>query len=250
MLRFFLAGLVGLLTMGHANAGVNASEYHSVLDKLYSIYSPKVEALGKRLTIAKHWEDSTVNASAQMWGDQFIVSIYGGIARHPRVTKDALAVIACHEFGFLFGGHPKSSPPSDWATIVAQTDYYATAKCMKAYLADEDNIAYNATNPPDIVAVALCDAAYTTDAERALCARSAMAGISIGAMLGDLTSTPVDPRTPSRRRAPETNHGRPDAQCRVDTYLAGAACNVDPHTNDYCASGTLGGRPACWHKAD
>lgn len=242
-----LAAFALIVSGARAQAAVTEAEFHQVLNKLYTIYQPRVLAQGKVFSIDKKWSDNTVNAYASNWGDRFVVAILGGIARLPRVTPDSLAVIACHEIGFLFGGEPRKSSPASWASVVGQADYYSTAKCMKHYLADADNIDYIRRNPVPAVITAVCKYAYDTDAERALCARSAVAGIEVAKSLADLTKQKADVSTPSREVATKTEDNFPSAQCRLDTFVAGAACNVNGDDDAYCAPGTIGARPTCWY---
>ena len=104
---------------------------------------------------------------------------------------------------------------------------------------------------------------FTAEEERLLCQRGAMAGLSTAKLFQDLrgqTTTP-DFTTPDTNIVSKTDHNHPDTQCRLDTYLAGALCEVadaiDVDNKDesagvcYRALGdSTGVRPYCWFKPE
>ena len=66
------------------------------------------------------------------------------------------------------------------------------------------------------------------------------AGESLATLLAALKNQSVDFATPDKNQVKETEDGHPDAQCRLDTYAAGAVC-----TSDYAAEvipGKVNGR--------
>jgi hypothetical protein len=68
-----------------------------------------------------------------------------------------------------------------------------------------------------------------------------MAGKSLATLLGALGNTPnVDFGTPDTSTVSTTNHRHPAAQCRLDTYTAGALCGVE--FNDAIIPGKEKGR--------
>ena len=102
-------------------------EFNRVIDLVYKHYEPVVSNLGKRLVVERNWSDSTVNAYAYPKGDQMRVAMFGGLARHPEVTKDGFMMVMCHELGHHLGGAPMKS----WASNEGQSDYFAANKCFK-----------------------------------------------------------------------------------------------------------------------
>jgi hypothetical protein len=54
-----------------------------------------------------------------------------------------------------------------------------------------------------------------------------LAGKSLGDLLSALRSGTVNWDTPATNVVTTTNHSHPAAQCRLDTYMAGAVCTTD-----------------------
>src|SRR3989339_100993 len=77
--------------------GIDQLEFNAVLDTVQKIYGPIVAEKGATLVIKRNWTDTTVNAYAQQQGKNWIISMYGGLARHAAVTQDGFALVACHE---------------------------------------------------------------------------------------------------------------------------------------------------------
>jgi hypothetical protein len=154
--------------------------------------------------------------------------MYGGLARRSEVTPDGFALVVCHELGHHLAGFPfRGSFLATWAANEGQSDYFATQACArKMWKAD---IAKNAEYREKVGGYERdrCDAAWTSEADRDLCYRVANAGLSLGSLLAALKKD-GEPRfeTPDEKKVASTFHGHPAAQCRLDTYLAGAACPV------------------------
>ena len=112
------------------NKGLTELEFNQLLDRLQALYAPEFAQRGATFMIERNWADGTVNAYAYQDGNDWIISMFGGMARHPAMTYDGFAAIACHEVGHHMGGAPKYSR-GDWASVEGQSDYYATAKSLK-----------------------------------------------------------------------------------------------------------------------
>ena len=108
--------------------GITRKQYDAVMDRVQEIYAPLIAARGARLVIKRLWDDPTVNASAERRGNDYIVNMYGGLARHAAITQDGLALVVCHEIGHHIGGAPKYS--GQWAANEGQADYFANLKCL------------------------------------------------------------------------------------------------------------------------
>jgi hypothetical protein len=87
--------------------GLSEAEFNSVMDKMDAYYIPLLKAKGKQYDLKRLWTDDTVNASATEQGTDFIVNMYGGLARYPIMTTDGMTLVACHETGHHLGGAPK-----------------------------------------------------------------------------------------------------------------------------------------------
>lgn len=238
-------------------------QYHQVLDRIENIYAPIIKAHGGTFFIDRLWSDATVNAYASRTGDQWAIHMHGGIARHEFNSIDGLALVTCHELGHHLGGAPVSGGDSTatWITNEGQSDYFATTKCFRKYVEEDDNISIvSKMNIPKIVKED-CESQFSDPQEVAICKRGAMAGYDLGRVLATLEwpEGSVSFDSPSRRRVWWTSDLHPKAQCRLDTYFQGALCDKghwedfdrDDPTISACtrkAGDDLGVRPRCWYK--
>jgi hypothetical protein len=246
---------VGALSAG----GITHAQFDAVMDQIAAIYGPIIAKRGKRLVINRLWDDPTVNASAQEMGDQFILNMYGGLARHPAITQDGMALVACHEMGHHLGGAPKYGG-TDWASNEGESDYFATTKCLHRVFADPGATAFTRPSGDEGVAASACAKAYKGAKDRAVCTRSAMAGLSVTTLFTDLGGDPAAHfDTPDASVVSQTDDSHPASQCRLDTYFQGALCTkpytTDMDDNDPNVGGcgradgyTVGVRPLCWYK--
>lgn len=245
-----------------AAGGLSEAQFNQVLDRVEKLYGPVVAQQGGKLQINRKWTDPTVNASAQQFGGTWVLNMYGGLARHPEITIEGFALVACHEMGHHIGGAPKINGwfGDDWATNEGGADYFATLKCLRNFFGEDDNKAILANKQVDPFAEQHCRAQFNGDADQLLCMRGTLAGDSVAGLFMDLRKEKTRPRfdTPDTRVVKEMDDNHPATQCRMDTYFNGAVCHVDknvPLSNtDYregsCAqpSDTVGFRPLCWFK--
>lgn len=75
------------------------------------------------------WESPTINAQAWLVGCVRHVRIYGGLVRHPAITRSGLALVIAHETGHHLGGLPRD-PDMTWITWQGQADYWAARTAM------------------------------------------------------------------------------------------------------------------------
>jgi hypothetical protein len=239
--------------------GITEEEFMTVLDEVETVYTPVFEALGKTFQVNKLWTNDQVNASAQQSGNNWIINMYGGLARHEHATVDAFRAVACHEIGHHLGGAPKKSGWfGAWASNEGQSDYFATYKCMKKLILEGQAGGLEIASPdlsiyePEEVAIveAACSERFTAPVEDeenengevgeedgevvaetayTACVRASLSGLSLGRLLGSLRDAErvISLNTPDLTEATKTNDNHPDAQCRADTYFAGSLCNLD-----------------------
>src|SRR5689334_30281 len=62
--------------------GITREQYDQVMDRAEAIYRPIIASQGGVLVLNRLWDNATVNASAQRSGNNYIVNMYGGLARH------------------------------------------------------------------------------------------------------------------------------------------------------------------------
>jgi hypothetical protein len=75
------------------------------------------------------WESPTVNAQAWLSSARY-VRVYGGLARHPEITRSGLSLMLAHETGHHLGG-PPYDPDMPWISWQGQADYWAASEGMK-----------------------------------------------------------------------------------------------------------------------
>jgi hypothetical protein len=247
-----------------ADGGITEQQFNGILDRVERLYKDDITKLGDTLTINRKWTDGTVNASAQRFGTTEVLNMYGGLARHPSITVEGFALVACHELGHHHGGAPKiqSVFGDPWATNEGGADYYAGLKCLRRFFAEDDNVAIVGKEKLDPVAVALCQSQFKEIKDQAICARISMAGQSVSNFFQVAKKETVVPNygTPDKSEVSRTNDAHPATQCRMDTYLAGFSCHVpesDPNDKvDYkkgscfTPNDTIGYRPRCWFNPD
>ncbi|MBL6991322.1 MAG: hypothetical protein ISR65_16175 [Bacteriovoracaceae bacterium] len=268
-------GKTGIVPENNLYIGVDAKnastvteeQFNQVLDRINEIYAPILEAKGKELNIVRNWSSGTVNAYAQQSGNTWTISMFGGLARHDAVTIDSFALVACHEMGHHLGGLPKKSSwwgGSSWASAEGQSDYFGSTKCLKHFFSFDNNDEIVATMEIDPKATELCNQAFNNSEDAAICARSGMAGQSLGNLFKALSNqtTPISFDTPDTNEVSSTNSaGYPATQCRFDTYFQGALCDktIEDEVSDedinqgVCTRAEnyqLGARPRCWFKPE
>lgn len=236
------------------------ARFLEIVGRVEAVYAPIIREMGATLKMNNDWRSTTVNASAQQYGTTWQVNMYGGLARHKLTTDDGFMMVVCHELGHHIGGAPRYDRNTDWASNEGQSDYFAGLKCMRRVLQNDDNVAIVAGMQVDAEATRQCQQVYQSASEIALCQRVAMAGKSLGQLLGSLGgNSNVNFNTPDKKVVKQTNDNHPQGQCRLDTYFQGALCDKsidDNVSKDDAIPGTCikkdgytqGVRPLCWYK--
>ena len=241
--------------------GIEKAEFDTVLDQVSTIYSSEISRFGGTLKIIRKWTDGTVNALARREGSNFVIEMFGGLARHSAITKDAFTLVACHEIGHHIGGAPVYNDASmGWASTEGQSDYFATAKCLRKVFQKEDNQQIVEQMKIDPTVQRECNQKHSDPNEQAICKRISMAGLSGASMFAVIQNQPM-PKfdTPDPAVVGQTYESHPQYQCRLDTYFNGAVCDVsedidfsstDPQIGacNQAANKNYGFRPLCWYK--
>jgi len=207
-------------------------EFNEMINELDDLYQPIAKELGARsLKINKRWTDDTINASAANFFGNWSVNMYGGLARHPRMTNDGFAMVICHELGHLVGGFPFTNR-SFFLTNMAnegQSDYYALHHCALKIWSDETDINATFRGNIDPIAAEACNETYEDIDMQNLCYRRMAAGLSLAETLSELSEDPELPTfsTPDENVVSRTDSSHPAAQCRLDTSFSGALCTVE-----------------------
>ncbi len=236
------------------DSNVTEADFNKVIDTAEEAFKPIMKKHGGVLDIKRHWEDSTVNASAIQMGGTWEVNMYGGLARREEVTLDGFALVLCHEIGHHLAGFPFVS---EWAANEGQADYYGTQACLRQLWRGQDNSV--AASTVDGAARQACDESWAAEGDRNLCYRIMMAGRSLAELLAHGQSK-VSFSTPDAKVVKRTFHEHPEAQCRLDTFVAGALCKAsfdmniipgdEPEAMKYSCGPRFeeGQRPRCWFK--
>ena len=244
--------------------GLTKEQFDMAIERVESIYAPIVAQEGGKLVISRAWDDATVNAYAQRSGSNWMVNMFGGLARHETITEDGMSLVVCHEIGHHIGGAPKkvSYYSNSWASNEGQADYFSNLKCLRRVFLNDDNAAIVAKMDVPEFLTTSCSNSFQSEEEKAMCIRGGMAGMSVAKLFQSLRNQTVAPKfdTPDPARVSVTNDNHPATQCRLDTYFQGSLCEVNFNDNvqqDSEVSGTCHGtlghksglRPNCWFKA-
>lgn len=247
------------------NEGLSFEEYDHALSKVERVYRPIARQYGGRLIVNRLWESATVNAGTlrETGTNNWHVNMYGGFARHPRVTVDGLSLVLCHEIGHHIGGAPKKKNSEGipfWSSAEGQADYFATLKCLRKVFAHDDNVrAIGKIKVPSVVR-RNCELSFKRPREAALCIRTSLAGLSVASVNaeGRRLATPQF-EIADQSLVEETMEKHPHPQCRLETYFQGSLCRVSsmiPLSQANDVTGTchldkghsIGIRPGCWYR--
>jgi hypothetical protein len=252
------------------SGGIDRETYDRALDKVENLYTKIVADHGGVLKMNRMWSTAEVNSSATRKGKTWIINAYGGLARYKAMTYDGEIMVLCHEMGHHLGGFPAypSVLGSSWASNEGQSDYFATMKCFRRVIENDDNesILSGMTIPSEVSKA--CQMAYRSDKDIAICKRSSITGKVLAQVLYELghsssrgsePDTAPEFGTPTETEVATTNNQHPLAQCRLDTYFSGAICQVSPLVEFSKTEGRTGAcnqelgdafgfRPRCWYK--
>lgn len=248
---FFLAGpafarhdfvaenLVAFFDAGPSN--IDEATFDAILESTRTALEPVAQANSNRLVIGGFWDDDTINANAQQQIGKVIVTVYGGIARRPEVTPDALALVLCHEIGHAFGGKPYKGLIFPFRmSVEGQSDYWGMQDCLPRVLRElpPQDLPESARPAPatrEFIERTCASHAPGLDDSHEICVRQLAAGDALGHLLSFMKNQPVpDYTTPDPTRVNRTESSHPKTiQCRLDTYLAAVLGRP---------------RPACWYR--
>lgn len=252
--------------------GITEVTFQRLQDELARIWIPRAKAQGGKLRFVSSWESSMVNAYAQRFGhedewgeegppfDDWRVVLLGGMARHKEMTPDGFSLIICHELGHHFGGFPRLSGETSWASIEGQADYFASSKCLRELWEKSDNEKHLKGKEIPESLRAFCHEEWPSKAEFHLCLRTGLAGQAVGRLFANISPFTKAPKfeTPDTKIVRQTLNIHPKPQCRLDTYFQGALCDIpyrdsfgDDEIEGACHQRNghrIGLRPTCWFK--
>lgn len=232
----FAIAILGLLFTVPTQAALTQQQFNSIINEFKVFYTPLMRQEGLTLKFDANWNESKVLAGISIPKNQAVLTISGGNARQEMMTEDAFRIILCHEMGHVLGGAPKRSP-QHWSSTEGQADYYATSKCMKMMIPENEN-----------------------RDERILSAALVLGKMNAIYNKEDPNKITLESKDPNRLAKTTTLH--PSAQCRMDTMVSGLICpiseTIDFSNNDpdmgACRHASTdpeeraGARPRCWYR--
>ncbi|MGE0174169.1 MAG: proprotein convertase P-domain-containing protein [Oligoflexales bacterium] len=206
---------------------ITKEQFYSTIDGVIAHYTDVVQRHGGKLVAVKDWNNPTVNAYALRKNDVWSVNFFGGLARRPETTLDALALTVCHELGHHLAGFPYMG--EDWASSEGQSDYFATQSCSRLIWGDEHEVNAQHRDTVNPTAKAACDQQWHETLQQDLCYRIADASLSLARLLSTIDGSTSSPEfeTPDLTVAKATRISHPKAQCRLDNFLQGALCTIN-----------------------
>lgn len=246
-------------------SAVSEADFKALLERAQRLYAPVYrDVIGGDFVVDGQWKSEAANAYADVPKIRagrptlYRIELHGGMARHPLMTEDAFMLVICHEIGHHLGGFPRKTMPT-WASTEGQSDYFSTAKCARLMFAASTRQEWAKPVQVSSAVRAQCAQAFPGQPlEAAICMRSTVAGLSLARVLHTFEGNIKAPDLGSRdlSSVPTTFDGHPISQCRLDTYRAGALCQV-PATVPFSAVDSKPGaclrgltvqaeRPACW----
>lgn len=211
-------------------SSLTESDYQGVVQKFMARYFSKVyHQTGLPLIIPNEWSSPYFAAFASKKEGYMQISLWGGMARAPGSNKAILATILCHELGHVLGGEPlQTIPGADWASTEGQSDFYASSVCMPDFFTAHPELA----PIPSPRALELCH-------ENKMCGQVLQAGfetVQFFQAYAYKEIIPVSLDTVASATKELVRNSYPSDQCRLDTYVAGA----------YCQLGSRCRAPLCW----
>ncbi len=230
------------------------TEFCAVLTKINTLYKNLVKKeKNHALKLYGYW-DRGLPFAEEKYSERdgtYGVHVNGGYLSLNGFSKDALALVACHEIGHILGGNSrirKSLSLNDYGqnTSEAFADYFATHQCTKFYFASLNEEYEVPTGTPSRV-ISSCRNAFQETVKFKLCVRSANAGLSVVSILKP------DAHVSYNVESSITSHYTllrqleyPEPQCRLDTYLAGAGCPRNGICGLWIDDFKFSNLPRCW----
>ncbi|QDK39837.1 hypothetical protein DOE51_16640 [Bdellovibrio sp. NC01] len=221
------------LPVGSANvSNVSEQDYRELITDFQSHYqSAVIQTTGMPLLIPNEWNSPYFTAFAIKRDTYMQVSLWGGMARAPGFTKLQLAAALCHEIGHVIAGEPRQTiPGSDWASTEGNSDFYAARVCLPDYLRRHPELAKTLVINARIQH--MCGANES-------CQQVAQIGFDLVNSFQRYSYREFTPVSLDVRAAAVTELVRnsyPTDQCRLDTFLAGASCQLGQQCH----------APTCW----
>lgn len=211
-----------------ARGVLEVSDLEQVAAWLAKEYGPHIE-------FTVDYDALKFNALASMENETRRVVLNLGLILHPKVTKDVLALIGCHEVGHHLGGAPrKVDPPLSYE---GQADFFAPQSCFDRWLSMNLAGTYAIRTEVQHYCRILGPLLRGTVEN---CSRTMEASVLLSEVFAGIKRVPSVPRLEQQEilRVAQSisDHGTP--QCRLDTFRNGFL--------NYQRAEMP--RPGCWYK--
>ncbi len=215
----------------HDSSEKNRQNFDELVLATSKYWDSHISNAGGKLRIDSDWESPIRNGYAKRESTDWILQVHGGFYRHFATTNDGFLALLCHEIGHHLGGAPFKANIS-WMSQEGQADYFAASYCLPKMWENADNSSFQQNTEVSQTLRAQCEVKFENTEMADLCVRIGMAGFSFVEInriehgYASETSS-VDFGTPSSAIAAIPTI-YPRAQCRLDTFLAGATGNPRP----------------------
>jgi len=243
-------------------------DFHGIVDRALFIYVPAMAARGVALRFVELHQHGITGSGNRDDAGHATLTVDDGYYTNAKITEDGFRFMVCHELSHIAGSAPHMEAPAMYDGILddkgdlmisaeGQADYAAAAKCMRLVLEGQDHAAYvRAHGGVPAIAAAKCARAFADEQQAALCERVMAGGKNFLDSFARSFPSSFDAQAPAAEHSVLGEH--PDAQCRLDTVVAGALCPVSPAAPvdefdpavGFCTSRNFpqGARPPCWFK--
>ncbi|MBF0315305.1 MAG: hypothetical protein HQK50_15305 [Oligoflexia bacterium] len=254
-----------LLDIAYAKAAIDSGEARRVGNAIGDLYREEIKS---RLNLDLEVRHVVGGSGIFVDGVRIIhfeqkalVTLSNVVGGHPAVTKDAYALLVCHEFGHILGGGPTvTTKLNGTLSVEGQADYWATAICFKRYASEIEATTERLIRKLKIPEKVFeqCrehltkEEATSSDPTKALliCQRAIAASISFANYFNATKVSMAAPIVDIDKIAPPVSktllkYG--SNQCRINTFVAGAYCK---ESYDGKCDEEYNRRPACWFVAN
>ncbi len=249
----FLSFLI--LSLKPVSAEISEEQAHKVFRAILAQHKRDLQQLNK--TIRLKVVDEEKIASVYPF-KKAVLLLSRALIQRPSIKASHIRNIICHEFGHILGGTPlrKQKPGFPFETsIEGQSDYFAATKCLKRLYSNPALNRKAVAKIPSKIQKIIKNRGCRTNQ----CIRIVYESFETLKIIYPESKLYLDKKDP--RRVTYTKGSHPNAQCRLDTFLAGAVCPSNPDSeldlyelhNGTCSRNPYdtiyfpkGARPRCW----
>jgi hypothetical protein len=230
-MKFLLIFIIFSITSNSFATDSDQEIFVSKTKEIYDLLAPDFKEANRPTDLDLFWKGKFPIALSDYDKDtkRHVISFWGGLFRHEKMTTRAWAFSVCHEIGHILGGTPRVNLEGlEWGSSEGQADYYAAGKCLKIYFAKIHEI--HQIDFPQEKWIKKEIIKTAEDFSDFINFEKIVENDFSSIFKKDLTKVEVT-----------IFDDYPSNQCRIDTIIAGALCKNWP-----CLTGR-GKRPSCWY---